>query len=295
MDKEVTSFVMNPCIGKIGIFLKKHDLRVRSVVSEIIPWLRSRNVEIFIDKDSADHCPIVGVATAVELLSAQVDAIIVLGGDGTLLHATRLFGTNGVPIIGINLGSLGFLTDVKLEGMYAALECLLSGTYEIEERMLLSVEVVRDDEVVSQYLALNDAVINKGALARIIDIEVIVGTQPVLHTRADGLIIATPTGSTAYSLSAGGPILYPTLEAVIIAPICPHSLTNRPLVIPERQELEVCLHRGQDVMLTVDGQVGMPLLEKDCLRIHRAQKTLKLLLPFGNTFFKLLREKLRWG
>jgi NAD+ kinase len=273
---------MNPCIGKIGIFLKKHDLRVRSVVSEIIPWLRSRNVEIFIDKDSADHCPVVGVATAVELLSTQLDAVIVLGGDGTLLHA-------------INLGSLGFLTDVKLEEMYGALECLLSGKYEIEERMLLSVEVVRDGEVVSQYLALNDAVINKGALARIIDIEVIVGAQPVLHTRADGLIIATPTGSTAYSLSAGGPILYPTLEAVIIAPICPHSLTNRPLVIPERQELEVCLHRGQDVMLTVDGQVGMPLLEKDCLRIHRAQKTLKLLLPYGNTFFKLLREKLRWG
>ena len=286
---------MNPCIGKIGIFLKKNDLRVRSVVSEIIPWLRSRHVEIFLDKDSADHCPMEVATTSAELLSAQVNAVIVLGGDGTLLHATRLFGANGVPIIGINLGSLGFLTEVKLDGMYATLECLLSGKYEIEERMLLSVEVVRDDAVVSQYLALNDAVINKGALARIIDLEISVGAQPVLNTRSDGLIISTPTGSTAYSLSAGGPILYPTLEAVIIAPICPHSLTNRPLVIPERQELEVCLLRGQDVMLTVDGQVGMPLLEKDCLRIHRAKETLKLLLPFGNSFFRLLREKLRWG
>jgi NAD+ kinase len=286
---------MNPCIGKIGIFLKKNDQRVRSVVEEIIPWLRSRNVEIYIDRDSADNYPMDVAVASPELLSARVDAVIVLGGDGTLLHATRLFGSNGVPLIGINLGSLGFLTEVKLDGMYPALECLLSGEYEIEERMLLSVEVFRDGEVLSQYLALNDAVINKGALARIIDLEVSVGAQPVLHTRSDGLIIATPTGSTAYSLSAGGPILYPTLEAVIIAPICPHSLTNRPLVIPERQKLEVCLRRGQDVMLTVDGQVGMPLLQNDCLRIHRAQKTLKLLLPFGNSFFKLLREKLRWG
>lgn len=286
---------MNPCIGKIGIFLKKNDLRVRAVVAEIIPWLKSRNVEFFLDKGSADNYPMDVATASPELLSARVDAVIVLGGDGTLLHATRLFGANGVPLIGINLGSLGFLTEVKLDEMYAALECLLSGKYEIEERMLLSVEVVRDGVVVSQYLALNDAVINKGALARIIDLEVSVGAQPVLHTRSDGLIIATPTGSTAYSLSAGGPILYPTLEAVIIAPICPHSLTNRPLVIPERLKLEVCLRRGQDVMLTVDGQVGMPLLQNDSLRIQRAQETLKLLLPFGNSFFKLLREKLRWG
>jgi NAD+ kinase len=286
---------MNPCIGKIGIFLKKNDLRVRAVVEEIMPWLKSRNVETFLEKDSAEHYHMEAAVASSELLTAQVDAVIVLGGDGTLLHATRLFGANGVPLIGINLGSLGFLTEVKLDGMYDALECLLSGRYEVEERMLLSVEVARDSVVVSRYLALNDAVINKGALARIIDLEVSVGSQPVLHTRSDGLIIATPTGSTAYSLSAGGPILYPTLEAVIIAPICPHSLTNRPLVIPERQNLEVCLRRGQDVMLTVDGQVGMPLLQNDCLRIHRAQETLKLLLPFGNSFFKLLREKLRWG
>lgn len=286
---------MNPGIRSVGLILKKHDLRVRNVVSEVIPWLRSRDIDIWLERDSAEHCPIDVALASPESLSERVDAVIVLGGDGTLLHATRIIGVNGVPIIGINLGSLGFLTEVKLDQMYAALEGLLAGHYETEERMLLSIEVLREGQAVSQYLALNDAVINKGALARIIELEVSVNAQPVLYTRSDGLIISTPTGSTAYSLSAGGPILYPTLAAVIIASICPHSLTNRPLVVPDHHELEVCLHRGQDVMLTVDGQVGMPLLPKDCLRIQRAGTTLKLLLPFGNSFFKLLREKLRWG
>jgi NAD+ kinase len=138
-------------------------------------------------------------------------------------------------------------------------------------------------------------VINKGALARIIELEVSVNSQPVLFTRADGLILSTPTGSTAYSLSAGGPILYPTLEAFIIAPICPHTLTNRPVVIPDKDTVVVCLRRGADSMLTVDGQVGMPLVSQDCVRVCSAKFTLQLVMPFGNTFFKLLREKLRWG
>ena len=149
--------------------------------------------------------------------------------------------------------------------MHAAFEGLLSGQYRLEERVLLNVEVVRNGSVIAQYLALNDAVINKGALARIIDLEVSVNSQPVLFTRADGLIISTPTGSTAYSLAAGGPILYPTLDAFIIAPICPHALANRPLVIPDRDAVGVCLRHGADVMLTVDGQVGMPLQQQDCL------------------------------
>jgi NAD+ kinase len=286
---------MNSCIRKVGIVLKKQDARVRDVVGEIIPWLRARNVDVFLDRDSAVQCPVDSCVVSLENLASQVDAVIVLGGDGTLLHAARLIGANGVPIIGINLGSLGFLTEVKLDEMYAALDGLLSGQYDTEERMLLNVEVIREGVIAARYLALNDAVINKGALARIIELEVSANSQLVLSTRSDGLIISTPTGSTAYSLSAGGPILYPTLEAFIIAPICPHSLTNRPLVIPDSHEVEVYLHLGQDVMLTVDGQVGMPLLPQDCLRVRRAKTTLKLLLPFGNTFFKLLREKLHWG
>jgi NAD+ kinase len=273
---------MSSRIRKIGIIPKKQDARVQKVMSDVIPWLRSRGVEVFLDRTSVDQCPADASVAAPEELVKQVDAVIVLGGDGTLLHAARL-------------GSLGFLTEVKLDEMYAALEDVLSGQCQSEERVLLNIEVIRGGQVAAQYLALNDAVINKGALARIIELEVSVNAQPVLYTRADGLIISTPTGSTAYSLAAGGPILYPTLDAFIIAPICPHTLTNRPLVIPDRDTVEVCLRHGTDVMLTVDGQVGMPLQPQDCLKLRRAQSTLQLVLPFGSTFFKLLREKLRWG
>ena len=286
---------MNPCVRRIGLFLKRQDARVGGIVNDLVPWLRARDVEVWLDPASADPCP-AGVSYASpEELVRRVDAVLVLGGDGTLLQAARLVGSNGIPILGVNLGWLGFLTEVKLEEMYPALEKLLSGQYSWEERVLLNVEVMREQNAVAQYLALNDAVINKGALARIIELEICVNSQPVLFTRSDGLIISTPTGSTAYSLAAGGPILYPTLDAFIIAPICPHTLTNRPLVIPDHDEVIVRLHHGTDVMLTVDGQVGMPLLPQDRLRVCRAQSTMKLVLPFGSTFFKLLREKLRWG
>jgi NAD+ kinase len=286
---------MNPQIRKIGIILKKQDSRVFSIIQDIVPWFQSRGIEVFLDQGSAEQCPAGTRIAPPEELVKQVDIITVFGGDGTLLYTARLVGPSGIPILGINLGSLGFLTEVKLNEMHEAFEILVSGKYQLEERVLLNVEVIRNGQVSAHYLALNDAVINKGALARIIDLEVSVNSQPVLFTRADGLIISTPTGSTAYSLSAGGPILYPTLEAFIIAPICPHTLTNRPVVLPDKDQAIVCLRRGMDVMLTVDGQVGMPLQPQDCLRVRRAESTLKLVLPFGNTFFKLLREKLRWG
>jgi NAD+ kinase len=286
---------MNSRIRKVGIILKRQDARVPKLLEEILPWFQSRGVEVCLDQTYADQCPINACILPPEILVRQVEVVIVLGGDGTLLHAARLIGASGIPIIGINLGSLGFLTEVKLDEMYKAFEGLLSGQYHSEDRVLLDVEVFRAGKVVAQYLALNDAVINKGALARIVELEIRINSQPVLFTRADGLIVSTPTGSTAYSLSAGGPILYPTLDAFIIAPICPHTLTNRPLVIPDRDDVEVYMHRGADVMLTLDGQVGMPLQPQDSLKVRRAQSTLKLVLPFGSTFFKLLREKMRWG
>jgi NAD+ kinase len=286
---------MNPCIQKVGIILKKQDSRVQTIVDDIIPWLVSRGIEVYLDQNSVKHRPDKAYIAPPEEFVRLVDVVAVFGGDGTLLYAARLIGTSGVPILGINLGSLGFLTEVKLEKMHEAFEVLLSGQYQLEERVLLDVEVLRDGQVSGHYLALNDAVINKNALARIIELEISVNSQAVLLTRADGLIISTPTGSTAYSLSAGGPILYPMLNAFIIAPICPHTLTNRPLVIPDSESVGVCLHRGSEVMLTVDGQVGMPLQQQDRLRIRRAQSTLRLVFPFENKFFELLREKLRWG
>jgi NAD+ kinase len=286
---------MNSFIKRVGMILKRQDGRVQGIVDDIIPWLRSRGVEVYLDQSSVERYPEAACIAAPEELVKKVDVVSVFGGDGTLLYAARLIGTSGVPILGINLGSLGFLTEVKLSQMHEAFEVLLTGQYQLEERVLLEVEVLRDERIIGQYLALNDAVINKHALARIIELEVSVNSQPVLLTRADGLIVSTPTGSTAYSLAAGGPILYPMLDAFIIAPICPHALTNRPLVIPDRDSVGVCLRRGAEVMLTVDGQVGMSLQQQDCLRIRRAQSTLRLVMPFGNTFFRLLREKLRWG
>jgi NAD+ kinase len=286
---------MKPQIQRIGVILKKQDSRVPSILEDIVPWLQSRGIEVFLDESSAESSPQGIQVAAPEDMIRQVDLVSVFGGDGTLLYAARLIGSSRIPILGINLGSLGFLTEVKLDEMRKAFEIVLSGQYQLEERVLLDVEVIRNRQIWAQHRALNDAVINNGALARIIELEVSVNSQPVLFTRADGLIIATPTGSTAYSLAAGGPILYPTLGAIIIAPICPHTLTNRPVVIPDKDAVVICLRRGTDVMLTVDGQVGTPLQPQDYVKIRRAESTLQLVLPFGNTFFKLLREKLRWG
>ena len=273
-------------IRNVCIVAKKQDQRVRRVMNETVQWLRDKNVEVSVEQETED--------ASAGFISADMDAVIALGGDGTLLRAARLVGERGVPIIGINLGSLGFLTEVRLDERYAALEAMIDGRYGIEERGMLQVEVSRDGSVLSRYLALNDAVINKGALSRLIELEIRTGEQPAIFTRSDGLIISTPTGSTAYSLAAGGPIMYPTLEAIVVASICPHSLTNRPLVMPDRQELQVRLLRGRDVMLTVDGQVGMSLKPNDCIRLNRAEAPLKLLLPFRKRFFDILSEKLQW-
>ena len=285
---------MNPPIERVGLVLKRHDPRVPAIVSDIIPWLRANGAEVFLDQEWAGRYPDCTVA-APEDLARIVDVVAVFGGDGTLLYAARLVAASGVPILGVNLGSLGFLTEVKVEEMQLAFSRLLAGDYELEPRMLLEVEIIRRQNREARFLALNDAVINKGALARIIELEVTASSDLVMLIRADGLIISTPTGSTAYSLSAGGPILYPSLEAFIITPICPHTLTNRPVVVPDGVVLGVKLRHGADVMLTVDGQIGVPLQANDELRISKATPVVRLVQATGNTFFRLLREKLKWG
>ena len=280
---------------KIGLVLKRHDPRVRDVVNDIIPWLQERGIEIFLDSEAACDYPVLHKVARPEDLAAHVDVIAVFGGDGTFLYAARLAGDSGVPLLGINLGSLGFLAEVKLEEMHQAFERLLSGDYRVEERGHLEVRVFRQDVEQAHYLALNDAVINKGALARIIDLEVWVNSELVTSTRADGLILSTPTGSTAYSISAGGPILYPTLGAFIITPICPHTLSNRPVVVTDTATVTVCLRHGTEVMLTVDGQVGMPLIQGDCVRLRKSPSPVRLIQATDSTFFKLLSEKLKWS
>jgi NAD+ kinase len=200
-----------------------------------------------------------------------------------------------VPVLPVNLGGLGFLTSVTLDDLYPILDEVFSGKNRISERVMLGVEVTRDGRVVERQPALNDAVINKGALARILDLELSINGVFVCSYKADGLILSTPTGSTAYSLSAGGPIVYPLVEALVVTPICPHTLTNRPLVVPDAARIEVAAH-GQDSMyLTVDGQVGIKLEPGDCVVVTRAAERLRLVRPERQTYFEILRDKLKWG
>ncbi len=286
---------MNPPVRTIGLVLRRDDPRLPGILSSTVPRLKQKGFDVVLDESSAAKYGVDAKAVPEQKLPELCDAIAVFGGDGTLLSAARLVASRCLPILGINLGSLGFLTEVKLDDMMGAFDTLLSGRYHLEERMLLRVGIIRDDVETGRHLVLNDAVINKSALARIIQLEVTVNGQLVTHTRSDGLIVSTPTGSTAYSLAAGGPILYPTLGACIITPICPHTLTNRPVVVPDDAVVAIKLMDGSDVMLTLDGQVGMPLLEGDRLDIRKADVVTRLIQPAGNTFFGLLREKMKWG
>jgi NAD+ kinase len=222
--------------------------------------------------------------------------MIVLGGDGTLLATARLLAGRPTPILAVNLGSLGFLTGVTLEDLYPLLELVLAGKQSLDTRKMLLVELKRNGQSVARYRALNDAVLNKAALARIMDFDVSIDGEFIARFKGDGLIISTPTGSTAYSLAAGGPILFPAVDAFVITPICPHTLTNRPLVIPDTCQVEVVVKAGQDVAyLTVDGQVGVDVRGEDRVTVSRSDSVIHLIRPPERGYFEVLRSKLKWG
>ncbi|MEI6471227.1 MAG: NAD(+)/NADH kinase [Holophagaceae bacterium] len=223
------------------------------------------------------------------------DLCLVLGGDGTLLHAARLVGLRGTPILGINLGSLGFLTAHPVSGAVAAVEAFFAGTLVQDQRPTLQAELWRQGSLLAQQTVLNDAVLAKGALARIMDMRLRVGVQDAGSIKADGLIVATPTGSTAYALSAGGPIMHPSLDAFVIAPICPHTLTLRPSVVPARWPISIVLEDAEDAHLTLDGQVGFRVLPGDEVRLCQGAAQITLLQRPGLDFFALLQQKLHWG
>lgn len=227
---------------------------------------------------------------------APLDFVVVLGGDGTLLKAARLYGHRDAPILGINLGGLGFLTEISLDEVQILFERLLKGDYQTEERMMLNARILREGESMPALSFLNDVVINKGALARIIDLETHIGGQFLTSYRGDGLIVATPTGSTAYNLSAGGPILHPALNTIMLTPICPFTLTNRPIILKDDSVIDIRLgSKVSEVWLTFDGQVGYPLQPGDVVRVQKAEKPLRLIkTPFKN-YFEILRTKLKWG
>ncbi len=229
-------------------------------------------------------------------VAEQSQLLLVLGGDGTLLAAARLAAPLGIPILPINMGSLGFLTSFKIEEMYPALEQVLAGRFSCSERIMLDVELHRDGNVIERQSVVNEAVVNKGALARMIDLHLTIDADFVCRYRADGLIVATPTGSTAYSLSAGGPIVHPGVESWIITPICPHTLSDRPVVVRDSSSVEVHLSGDtESVFLTLDGQTGIPMQAADVVRMRRAAERLRLIQPAQKSYFEILRNKLKWG
>jgi NAD+ kinase len=284
--------VAGPTIETIGVAIKAGEPRAEAAARQLAKWLAPRGVAVLCDPPAAAA---VGVAPCSPAeLARRADLLVVLGGDGTLLALARALEARCVPILGINLGTLGFLAEVSVDEMEPALARALAGELRLEQRMRLSVELLRGGVAQRSWLALNDAVVSS-AVARLIEIEARADGQLVTTYHADGLIVATPTGSTAYSLSAGGPILLPSLDAFLLTPICPHALTQRPLVVPDGVVLEIEPRAGLPARLTVDGQEGGDLAPGDRVRVRRSPHPVSLLVSPLRSRFDVLRAKLRWG
>jgi NAD+ kinase len=282
-------------VTRVGVVAKPDGVEVE-IVRTLIEWLRNRGLTVSVEKETADLVhELHPLSVRKADLPAQADFLIVLGGDGTLLSVARTVGGLGVPILGVNVGDLGFLTATTLDEMLPAVDAFLNGRMVIEERMMLVARVLRNGVPAGESLALNDAVIMKSAMSRIINLSVGVEGQDATRYRADGLIISTPTGSTAYCLSAGGPIVFPTMDAIILTPICAHTLTNRPIVLPGTHRVEVTLLSNQETMLTVDGQVGFGLRQHDVVAVSCAVPRIRLARFPQKHFFSVLRTKLKWG
>jgi NAD+ kinase len=288
-------------IKRIGIVLKPHQPDALKTICGLVQWLGERGIALSggpeIERERIEHetgCPVEEVEA--NKLAAAVDLILVLGGDGTMISTARLIGDQEIPVLGVNYGGLGYLAEFRIEELYTALEAILSGNYRLDRRVMLAVELQRGNDPIPPRRVLNDVVINKSALARIIEIEAYLNQQFVNSFRADGLIISTPTGSTAYNLSAGGPVIFPSMNAVVITPICPFTLSNRPIVVPDDAVIELRLKtEEEDVSLTLDGQVGFPLRVGDRVVIRKSRTTFNLVQPMNRNYFEVLRDKLRWG
>jgi len=288
-------------INRIGIVLKPHQHDALKTICDLTQWLSERGIEVVggpdIERERVEHqtgCSVKEVPN--EKLAAVVDLILVLGGDGTMIATARMIEDLEVPVLGINYGGLGYLTEFRIEELYSALESILEGNYRLDKRVMLRTLHQRGDEVINRHRVLNDVVINKSALARIIEIDVYLNDQFVNSFRADGLIVSTPTGSTAYNLSAGGPVIFPSMNAIVITPICPFTLSNRPIVVPDDAVIELRLKTDlEEVALTLDGQVGFPLKIGDRVVIQKSVTTFNLIQPSNRNYFDVLRDKLRWG
>ena len=283
-------------IKRVGIISKPKKTEIREIVPPLCAWLRERDVEVFIDKETGSIVESPGRSLSRNEMPGQVDLLVVLGGDGTLLATARALSRKPVPILPVNLGGLGFLTVITRDELYPTLELVLAGKAQIERRVQIEGELVRTDEVISSFLALNDVVLNKGAIARILDFDVLVDGHFISTYKSDGLIVSTPTGSTAYSLAAGGPIVAPSVEAFIVTPICAHTLTHRPLVLPDTAQIEVVVKSPREAAyLTVDGQVGIAAHSEDIVRLRKAASCVEIVQPPTKDYFEILRQKLKWG
>jgi NAD+ kinase len=284
----------------VGVVVKPNHAEAWQTACELSAWLDKRGIDLIgmprerVERIDAENCGI--DAAEIEKFQTENDLVVVLGGDGTMIATARLTGNREVPVLGINYGSLGYLTEFRIEEMFSALEAILRGHYEIDRRVMLDVEHLRDGKRFSSGRVLNDVVINKAVLARVIEIEVNLNNHFVNSFRADGLIISTPTGSTAYNLSAGGPIVYPSMNAIVLTPICPFTLTNRPIVVPDTAEIELKLRKeNEGVVLTLDGQIGHQMQANDRVLIRKSRTTFNLVQPPNRNYFDVLRNKLKWG
>jgi len=289
-----------PPVRRIGILAKSQLRAAAPHLADISNWLHGRGAEAIFEASTAALAPSANLRSASkQALATQADMVLVLGGDGTLLSMADCIGEAGspIPILGVNFGSLGFLTEVTLPELRASLEAALDGRARIEERMMLRASTTRDGQPFARHVALNDVVVTKGARSRMIDLSVHVGDEFVTRVKADGLIVATPTGSTAYNLAAGGPIVAPSMDALILTPIAPHTLTNRPIVIPAHAPVRVepIMDERDEVFVTFDGQEGFQLRGGDQIDVMRSETALRLIKPSTRSYFEVLRTKLKWG
>jgi NAD+ kinase len=293
---------MSAGITRIGIVAKRGLLAASDHLERLGAWLRARQIAVVFETDTA---ALAGAGAGVgarsrEDLPKDVDLIVVMGGDGTLLSmATRIaLAGRDIPILGVNFGSLGFLTETRIDELYPALESVVNGTATFDDRAMLAADAYRSREHFDARIVLNDVVFTKGALSRIIELSITVSTGLVTKVKADGLIIASATGSTAYNLAAGGPIMHPRVDAIVITPIAPHTLTNRPIVIPGGEVVEIRPHidsGGDEIFVTYDGQTGYPLEKGDIVKVRTSEWRLRLVKAPGRSYFEVLREKLKWG
>lgn len=276
-------------LRKIGVVVVPHKAAALSVVRDLEAWCQARDISLH----NLGGAP---APDEQEELTEEIDLLVVLGGDGTMLRAARLLGNHSAPVLGVNFGFLGYLTEFTLAEMFAALDSLREGQFTLDQRMLLDVQLHRDGQTSWLPRALNEAVLSKAMAVQMNELECHINGMFVNHFRADGMIVATPTGSTAYSLSAGGPILHPSMSAILLTPICPHMLSNRPVVVPGESVIDLTFKRGgEDLVLTVDGQVAINLQPADRITVRRSETTFNLVRPTNRNYFEVLRTKLKWG